>query len=140
MPINSDKGRIDIEARLPDNKPTTLTLDPAIQFGSLQSVFDGKRTLLIATSNGAPQQLDELLGWLGGGNGRWPGLDGRAIISVPGQAPVTVPNEPAAFAAPQSDPGSGAGMYSWAWWAAGGVVAVAALGALAILLSARKTS
>jgi len=94
LPISGDKGRIDIEARLPDNKPTTLTLDPAVQFGSLQTVFDGKRTLLIATSNGAPQQLDELLGWLGGGSGRWSGLDGRAIISVPGQAPVTVPNEP----------------------------------------------
>jgi hypothetical protein len=95
---------------------------------------------LIATSNGAPQQLDELLGWLGGGSGRWSGLDGRAIISVPGQAPVTVPNEPTALAAPQADTGSAADKYSWAWWVAGGVVAAAALGALAILLSARKTS
>ena len=102
LPISADKGRIDIEARLPDNKPTTLTLDPAVQFGSLQTVFDGKRTLLIATSNGAPQQLDELLRWLGGGAGRWSGLDGKAIISVPGQAPVTVPNEPTALAAPPS--------------------------------------
>jgi len=140
LPVSSDNGRIDIEARLPDNKPTTLTLDPAVQFGSLQTVFDGKRTLLIATSNGAPQQLDELLGWLGGGSGRWSGLDGRAIIAVPGQAPVTVPNEPTALAAPQSDAASGAGKYSWAWWVAGGVVAAAALGALAILLSSRRTS
>lgn len=139
LPINSDEGRIDIEALQPDNKPTTLTLDPAVKFGSLQTVFDGKRTLLIATSNGAPEQLDGLLGWLGGGNGRWSGLDGRAIISVSGQAPVTVANEPSAVAAPQAAIG-GAGKYSWAWWAAGGVVAAAALGALAILLSARKTS
>lgn len=139
LPISADKDRIDIEALQPDDKPTTLTLDPAIQFGSLQTVFDGKRTLLIATSNGASQQLDELLGWLGGGSGRWSGLDGRAIISVPGQLPVTVPNEPAA-AAPQAAAASGADKYSWAWWVAGGVVAAAALGALAILLSARRTS
>lgn len=140
LPISSEKGSIDIEALQPDNKPTTLTLDPAVQFGSLQTVFDGKRTLLIATSNGAPQQLDELLGWLGGGSGRWSGLDGRAIISVPGQPPVTVPNEPTEVAAPQVDTGSAVDKYSWAWWAAGGVVAAAALGALAILLSARRTS
>jgi hypothetical protein len=139
LPISSDKGRVDIEALQPDNKPTTLTLDPAMQFGSLQTVFDGKRTLLIATSNAAPQQLDELLGWLGGGPGRWSGLDGRAIISVPGQLPVTVANEPTALIA-QPDAGSGADKYSWAWWVAGGVVAAAALGALAILLSSRRTS
>ncbi|HTY28830.1 MAG TPA: hypothetical protein VMD51_11940 [Mycobacterium sp.] len=114
--------------------------DPAIQFGSLQTVFDGKRTLLIATSNGAPRQLDELLGWLGGGPGRWSGLNGRAVISVPGQLPVTVPNESTAVMAAQPDSSDGGDKYSWAWWVAGGVVAVAALGALAILLSARRPS
>jgi len=103
-------------------------------------VFDGKRTLLIATSNGAPRQLDELLGWLGGGPGRWSGLNGRAVISVPGQLPVTVPNESTAVMAAQPDSSDGGDKYSWAWWVAGGVVAVAALGALAILLSARRPS
>lgn len=139
LPVTTDKGRIDIEARDTDNKPLTLTLDPAIQFGSLQTVFDGKRTLLIATSNGLPAQVDDLLGWLTERPGRWAGLDGRAVISVPGQLPVTVANEPASMAAPQAPPDSGGDKYSWAWWVAGGVVAVAALGALAILLSARKT-
>lgn len=140
LPISSDKGRIDIEARGPDDKPVTLTLDPALQYGSLQTVFDGKRTLLIATSTGLPAQLDELLGWLSGGSGRWSGLDGRAIISVPGQAPVIVPNEPSEATAPQADAVSADSTNSWAWWVAAAVVAVAALGALAILLSARRTS
>ncbi len=140
LPISSDNGRIDIQAQSPEGNPLTLTLDPAIQYGSLQTVFDGKRTLLIATSNGVPAQLDELLGWLSGGAGRWSGLDGRAIISVPGQAPVTVPNEPSEVTAPQADAAGDSSTRSWAWWVAGGVVAVAALGALAILLSSRKAS
>ena len=139
LPVSSDNGRIDIEARLPDNKPTTLTLDPAVQFGSLQTVFDGKRTLLISTSNGAPQQLDELLGWLGGGSGRWSGVDGRAIIAVPGQAPVTVPTNP-----PRSRPRSPTPPAEQASTPgpAGGRrrVAAAALGALAICSSSRRTS
>lgn len=140
LPVISDKRRIDVEGMQPDNKPLTLTLDPTIRYGSLQTVFDGKRTLLIATSNEAPQQLDELLGWLGGAPGRWAGLDGKAVISVPEQVPVTVPNDATAMTAPQAAAPSSADKYSWAWWVAGGVVAAAALGALAILFSARRTS
>ena len=42
-------------------KPTSLTLGAPITFASLQTVFDGQRSVLVATSNGAPAQLDELL-------------------------------------------------------------------------------
>ncbi len=77
-----------------DGNPTTLTLDPAIQFGSLQTVFDGNRSVLVATSNGgAVDQLDELLRWLGADEQRWSALDGIGLVSVPGRDPVTVPGE-----------------------------------------------
>ena len=123
-----------------DGKPTPLALDPAVQFGSLQTVFDGKRTVVVATSNGAAGQVDELLRWLSAEAGRWPELDGKAIVSVPGQLPVTV------SIAPSGDFGQGPQLVaanqqqesSSAWWAGGGVVAIAATGILAILLTSRR--
>ena len=49
-----------------DGNHTTLTLEPTVKFGSLQAFYDGKRSVLVATSNGgAVGQLDELLRWLG---------------------------------------------------------------------------
>ena len=64
LPISADLGKISIDAMNSSGDPTTLNLDPAIRFGSLQTVFDGQRTVLIATSTGDPAQLDELLRWL----------------------------------------------------------------------------
>ncbi|MBU9763682.1 hypothetical protein FR943_07495 [Mycobacterium sp. TNTM28] len=99
-------------------QPTTLTLEPALRFGSLQTVVDGKRSLLVATSNGAPEQLDELLRWLHANRQRPANLDGVAVISVPGRAPVTVlatqnvEPTPDTRAAPDIKP----------WWFATGVL------------------
>ncbi len=140
LPISADKGRIDIEARLPDNKPTTLTLDPAVQFGSLQTVFDGKRTLLIATSNGAPAAARRVVGvarwrrWTLVGSG-WQGDHLGAGTGAGDRSERTHRARGPAGRRRQRRSES-----SWAWWVAGGVVAAAALGALAILLSARRTS
>ncbi|MGY4708618.1 hypothetical protein ACXDF8_03480 [Mycolicibacterium sp. CBM1] len=136
LPFSTDQGRIDIEGVGPDGKPMSLTLDPAVRFGSMQTVFDGKRTILAATSNGAPAQLDQLLTWLGSERGRWSGLDGRALISVPGSAPMSVPNPPEEISGrpKTADAQGGSG---WIWWAAGGVVAVAVLGAAMILFRLR---
>jgi len=71
---------------------STLTLDPGIQFGSLQTVFDGKRSLLIATSNGAAGQLDELLRWLTSDPARWSKLRGNVVVAVAGREPEMVPD------------------------------------------------
>ncbi len=97
--------------------PTTLTLKPALPFGSLQTVFDGRRSLLVATSNDAPEQLDELIRWLSLDNRRVSDLDGEAVISVPGHDPVTVVG-PVVAAAPEVP------RESKSWWFAGGVLAV----------------
>lgn len=137
LPFSADQGRLTIEGLDTAGKPVTLTLDPAISFGSLQTVFDGQRSILVATSNGAPAQLDELLRWLSGERGRWSSLTGRAIISVPGNEPVTVPDRPTDLPiAPEASDADGD--HGWAWWTAGGVAAVAFGGALVILLRTRK--
>jgi hypothetical protein len=138
LPFSTDQGQVTLNALDADGKPKTPTLDPAVQFGSLQTVFDGKRSLLIATSNGAPAQLDELLRWLSGESGRLSGLNGRAVVSVPGSAPATIPNPPTDLAAAPEGSGPRSGL-DLAWWIAGGVVAAAAAGALVIALRARRS-
>jgi hypothetical protein len=136
LPFSADKGAITVQGVDSKGDSTTLTLDPAIRYGSLQTAFDGQRSVLVASSNGAPAQLDELLRWLSSERGRWSGLDGRAVISVPGAAPVTVPNPPADLSAPEA-PKSSRGQ-DWEWWIVGGVAAVAAIGALLIVLRTRR--
>ncbi|CAN5398619.1 membrane protein [soil metagenome] len=82
---------------------STLQLDPALAFGSLQTVYDGRRSLLVATSNGAPAQLDTLLEWLNTDVRRWSNVSGDALISTPNRAPVVVNTAPANGAADQTD-------------------------------------
>jgi hypothetical protein len=100
-------------------QPTTLTLEPALPFGSLQTVFDGRRSLLVATSNEAPEQLDELIRWLSLDRRRVPTLSGEAVLSVPGHDPVMVVG-PVVAAAPETARGSRVKIS----WLAGGVLAV----------------
>ncbi|WKG04778.1 hypothetical protein [Mycolicibacterium sp. HK-90] len=105
-------------------KPTTLTLEPSLKFGSLQTVFDGNRSLLVATSAGAPDQLDELLRWLAADRQRSVNLNGVAVISVPGRDPVTVlDTRDRTTALGDETPST-----PQAWWYAGGIVALLALG------------
>jgi hypothetical protein len=146
LPVSVNERRITLEGQPPDNEQTVLDLDPGVQFGSLQTVFDGRRTLLIATSNGAPQQLDELLGWLNADRSRWPQLRGTAIVAIPGRAPALVAGRtPVSVYGPvdspqdQAAPSAGRYHYDRAWWVAGGVVGVAAIGVAAIALSARRS-
>jgi hypothetical protein len=143
LPVSTDERRITLEGP-PNDGPTVLNLDPGIQFGSLQTVFDNHRSLLIATSNGAPQQLDELLGWLNSDRARWPQLRGTAIVAIPGRAPTLVAGRtpisvygPPAEAPDQAASPVGRYRYDPAWWAAAGVVGLAAAGVLVIVLTAR---
>lgn len=137
LPFSVDQGKVDITGVDAGDRSVTLTLDPAQGFGSLQTVFDGQRTVLIATSTGVPGQLDDLLRYLLAQPGRWSGLDGRAVLSVPGAEPVTIANPPGDYAQTPENP-AGAENDRWFWWGVGGVAALAGLGALGILVRARR--
>ena len=136
LPVSAPPdGPITVNGFSADGKSATLALDPARKFASLQTVFDGKRSLLVATSNGAPAQLDELLRWLNSDKGRWVGLNGAAVVSAPGREPVTVDTTASSAATPEADTEPG-----WQWWVSGGVLAVAAVGIAAIALRTRRGS
>lgn len=139
LPFTVDEGRLDLTGVDARGQSVTLNLDPAKGFGSLQTVFDGQRSLLIATSTGGPGQLDDLLRYLAAQPGRWAGLDGRAIVAAPGAEPITIPSPRVDYSETPQTADAGDGQEDgWFWWAVGGVAAVAALGALTILVRARR--
>ena len=138
LPVTGSADQVDtIEGFDDDGSPTTLTLAPGFRFGSLQTVFDGKRSLLIATSTGAANQLDGLLSWLNGDIQRWSRLNGVAILAPPDRPPVIVapPSKTQAAVAPDAKgPGK-------TWWYVGGAVAgVAVLAILAMLRPSARTT
>jgi hypothetical protein len=110
---------------------STLTLDPGLRFGSLQTVVDGGRTVLVATSNGAAAQLDSLLAWLDADSRRWSKLNGAAIIQAPDRPPVTF------AAAPPVEPDVAKSNSHSRWWLVG-VVAAAATARLGWLALRRR--
>jgi len=114
-----------------------LKLDPSLRFGSLQTTFDGNRTVVIATSNKAPDQLDDLLRWLDSDVEHWSRLTGDALIATPGHAPVMVGT---AHSAPQQVVESKS--LSVPWWSVGagaGIAVVIVLAAGLIMLRGRRS-
>lgn len=133
-------GPITVSAVGPGDKPAKLTLDPVLRFASLQTVFNRGRSLLIATSNGAPGQLDELIRWLKGDNNKhWQRLRGVAVVSVPGQEPVTVDHPPLAPGTAAAGSGSHSDL-AWLWWFGAGWAVVAIVGAGVIVWRVRRES
>ncbi|MCV7227442.1 hypothetical protein H7J73_15515 [Mycolicibacterium komossense] len=110
-----------------------LTLDPGSPFGSLQTMFDGKRTLLIATSNNAPDQLDGLLIWLDSDVEHWSRLNGNALIEAPGRPPMQLSTDVAA--APEGPSQNRTALYLGI---GAGVVALVVVGAGLIVLRSRR--
>lgn len=132
LPVTADGGRLTLDGVVGQGESTTLTLDPELRYGTLQAFFDGRRSLLVATSNAAPGQLDQLLRWMSADPRRWSRVDGAAVISVPGQQPVVVGPQPGVAVPPDLRAGGTA-----AWWVAGAVVLTAALGTALIVLRSR---
>jgi hypothetical protein len=139
LPFRVDQTQVTVQPNSADEETRTLTLNPAAGFGSLQTVFDGRRSLLVATSNGMPDRLDALLDWLDAERGRWSGLEGRALITVPDSDPVTIPI-PDVAEEPEPEPSSRPLLSRGGWipWAVGSVVALAAAGALTALVRIRR--
>lgn len=133
LPIRADQGRLTLDGVSADGQPDSLTLDPALRYGSLQAFFDGTRSLLVATSNAAPDQLDALLDWVAADPRRFSKLDGGALVGVPGQQPVVVGNQPGVGAA-----GITAGVSRTVWFAAGAVLTLVLAVTATILLRLRR--
>jgi hypothetical protein len=142
LPVSSKDRMITVTDSQGQDSVVTLTLDPAARFGSLQAVYGKDRTLLIATSTNAPNQLDELLGWLDADPKRWSQVQGSALVAFPDQEPVTVLDRDVIAgppAAPVWDEVKKAQYkYSPAWLVAGGVVTIAIIGVAVIVLGARR--
>ena len=127
LPIAVDKGgQVTVQAPDGSGSPTTLKLDPTTEFGSLQTVYDGSRTVLIATSNGAPGQLDALLDWVNSDNPRWSSVKGTALISMPGQDPVAFGGAGDA-ASSEAEPAADRSALYWGIGAAAAVLIAAGL-------------
>ncbi|WP_235676799.1 cellulose biosynthesis cyclic di-GMP-binding regulatory protein BcsB [Mycolicibacterium porcinum] len=125
LPVAVDAdGVITVENVDGSGNSSTLTLDPKVGFGSLQTVYTGGRSVLVATSSKAPQELDRLLSWLGGDVSRWSGLSGNAALAMPGRDPFTL-TTPAA----EPETATGPEHKSLRLWAGAGAVVLAALGA-----------
>jgi hypothetical protein len=130
---NSD-GQITVENLDRTGDQAHLTLNPALPFGSLQTLYDGHRTVLVATSNNAPQQLDALLGWLDSDVQRWSRLTGTALIAAPDREPVVVGTANVQAVATVTEDRSATLL-----WAAAAVLAAVAVGVGLILLRSRRS-
>jgi hypothetical protein len=117
-------------------EPQSVTLEPSVEYGSLQTVFDGHRTILVATSTGEPKQLDALLDWLNADARRWARLSGDAVLSVPDRDPFTVTANPPAA---QDDVALQSGSPS-VWWIASALGAGLLVAAALLVLRLRHRS
>lgn len=141
LPVSSENQWLTLTG-LGDEEETTLALEPGIRFGSLQTVSDGNRSLLIATSNGAPAELDRLLRWLNDDPRGWSRLRGNAVLAiegaepqlVPGRSPLAVLDAPAVTSEAEADRGG----ETPTWWIAGGVIAAVVIGISAYWLGTRR--
>ena len=135
LPVAVDaEGVITVENVDGSGNSSTLALDPEVGFGSLQTMYAGGRTLLVATSSNAPAELDRLLTWLDSDVNRWSGLTGNAVVSMPGREPIQLTTP----AAEQESalPDDRRSLYL----AIGvGVLALAALGGALVVLRGRRS-
>jgi hypothetical protein len=137
LPVNtSESGKLKVAAVEGNADETTLTLDPGQRLGSLQTALDGRRPLLIATSNGAPEQVDALLAWLDADPVRWSRLTGTAVLAPAGRDPVTFGAD--LRTPPEASAEAGGGQPYW--WFGAGIVAVVAAGAGLIWWRSRRTA
>jgi hypothetical protein len=92
LPVSDRDQRLTLVGLTSDDQESTLALDPGMRFGSLQTVVDGQRSLLVATSTGAPAQLDGLLQWLNSDPRGWSRLRGNVVVAIEGREPQLVPD------------------------------------------------
>ena len=132
LPVSANRASLDLTGVVGEGQPVTLTLEPTLRYATLQAFVDRGRSLLVASSNDATAQLDDLLRWMSADPRRFSKLDGVAVVSAPGQAPVVVGPQPQI-----PDPAVSAGPRPL-WWVAAALCAAAVIGAVVALLRARR--
>ena len=136
LPVSASQGAVILRGTSEAGEGVSVTLDPELPIGSLQTVRTGDRTVLVATSNNAPAQLDSLLSWLNDDPRRWQQLNGAAMVAAPDREPFSVPAAPQT--APQPQPVQAD---STAYWLIGaGVLAAAAVVVGLVVLRSRRTT
>ncbi len=135
LPVNTNStGQISVANADGKGEGATLTLDPVRPFGSLQTVYDGKRAVLVATSNNGPAELDELLNWINSDVPRWSRVSGNALVTMPDRGPVVMATdtgqEQAVVTAEDRFP------WSWVIW--GASIGLFAVGVMLIMLRNRR--
>nr|WP_253867921.1 hypothetical protein [Mycobacterium sp. GA-1285] len=139
LPVSAaPEGPVVVSAVDDDGKPATLSLTPPLRFASLQTVFDRGRSLLVATSDVGPAQLDELLNWLNSDRTRWSTIDGVALVSTPGQGPVTVNVVGSPDATSEGAADTEWLASRWLLWAGGGALALLAISLVLIVVLRRR--
>lgn len=143
LPVSDQDQRISLVG-IDDEQETSLTLDPGIRLGSLQTVVDGRRSLLVATSNGAPGQLDELLRWLNSDPRGWSKLRGNVVVAIEGREPQLVPGRDLlnVYGPPESSSSAEAqdSRRTVGLWIAGGIVVAIAIGVGTYWMRTRRRS
>ncbi len=111
------------DGNLPQSvRPPLASADPALlalqgvagttPYGTLQVTEQGNRTVVLATSNGEPGDLDALLGWLDADPSQFPRLTGDVLIGPRDAQPFTIGvkvTDVAAQADSEEDSGIGTG-------------------------------
>lgn len=133
LPVADGQDGVVVVEPVGGGEASTLTLDPAVRFGSMQTALNNSRALVVLTSNGAAAQIDSLLNWLDGDSRRWATLSGVALLSAADQQPVTV-NLPEPDI--EADRAMTGGQPSW--WVAVGAAAAAAVALAAWLVLRRR--
>jgi hypothetical protein len=146
LPVSEKDEQLNLMGIDGSEVESTLTVDPSIRFGSLQTVVDGQRSLLVATSNGAPAQLDELLRWLSSDPKGWSKLRGSVVVAIEGRPPQLVPGRDATTVYGPDAPSESAGVQGQsqsnnvALGVGVGVIAAVAIGVTAFWLGTRRRS
>lgn len=103
LPVSSNgAATLSVTATDTSGSETLLTLDTAVPFGTVQVASNPNgAALMVASSNGAPAQLDDLIAWLDAGTNRWFGLSGDVLFGTPGAEPLTLSSND--LTGPQTD-------------------------------------
>ena len=97
-----------LAANAQSGRRQSLTLTPTVKLGSLQVTRSNGRSVVVASSNGNPAQLDAVLRWLTADPRRWSSLDGAALLAVDDRTPVLIPqSDSSAPTAAATDDGGG---------------------------------